>query len=66
MLCVSYLFRAHQTHYEQFGRLSGAVNIDGYSPVELSVIGVRDHSYGRYTYASMLHCFLMLLLCQQC
>jgi len=37
---------AHQTHYEQFGKLTGTVNIEGHGQVELNVIGVRDHSYG--------------------
>ena len=39
-------FRVHQTHYEQFGKLTGAVNIAEYGQVELNVTGMRDHSYG--------------------
>lgn len=37
---------AHQTHYEQFGEISGSVDIGGYGERRLQVQGVRDHSYG--------------------
>ncbi|XP_013420120.1 uncharacterized protein LOC106180635 [Lingula anatina] len=37
---------AHQTHYEQFGRISGTVHIEGVGEKQLDVQGVRDHSYG--------------------
>jgi len=40
------MYRAHQTHYEQFGKLTGIVNIEEYGEIELDVVGVRDHSYG--------------------
>ncbi|KAJ8314692.1 hypothetical protein KUTeg_006842, partial [Tegillarca granosa] len=41
------LKRAHQTHYEQFGQISGKIKISGVNePVYLDVDGVRDHSYG--------------------
>jgi len=45
-MCLPYTNRAHQAHYEQFGRLTGTINIDKYNPVELAVVGMRDHSYG--------------------
>lgn len=35
----------HQTHYEQFGQISGTVNISGEEKY-IKVDGVRDHSYG--------------------
>lgn len=35
----------HQTHYEQFGEISGTVNISGDEKF-IKVDGVRDHSYG--------------------
>lgn len=44
--CVLECYSAHQTHYEQFGKLSGQVQIEGYSDQTLTVFGVRDHSYG--------------------
>jgi len=50
------IVRAHQTHYEQFGQLTGAMNIGKYGTVELDVVGVRDHSYG------IIHTFVALLL----
>ena len=55
MDCWCLLVRAHQTHYEQFGRLTGTISIGEYSQVELNVVGVRDHSYGTFTL-----CFLRL------
>lgn len=37
--------RAHQNHYEQFGDVSGTVEVDGRSyPLELSAM--RDHTHG--------------------
>ncbi|XP_005108219.1 uncharacterized protein LOC101853644 [Aplysia californica] len=40
------LKRAHQTHYEQFGEVSGILHIDGHPDQRIRVQGVRDHSYG--------------------
>nr|XP_022294324.1 uncharacterized protein LOC111104596 [Crassostrea virginica] len=40
------LQRAHQTHYEQFGEITGRVNVEGHGNIDLNVSGVRDHSYG--------------------
>lgn len=40
------IFRAHQTHYEQFGEITGTVKIEGYADQQIKVQGVRDHSYG--------------------
>lgn len=37
--------RVHQTHYEQFGKITGTATIDG-RPHGLSVDVVRDHTYG--------------------
>lgn len=36
----------HQTHYEQFGEITGTVNIAGVGDKMVNVQGVRDHSYG--------------------
>ncbi|OWF52519.1 hypothetical protein KP79_PYT06824 [Mizuhopecten yessoensis] len=36
----------HQTHYEQFGEITGIVNIAGVGDKTIKVQGVRDHSYG--------------------
>ena len=41
--------RAHQTHYEQFGEITGRVNVEGHGNIDLNVSGVRDHSYGKDT-----------------
>ena len=41
--------RAHQTHYEQFGEISGVVHVDGYPDQQIKVQGVRDHSYGNFS-----------------
>lgn len=40
------LQRSHQTHYEQFGDITGTVKIEGHAEVKLNISGVRDHSYG--------------------
>ncbi len=40
-------FRAHQTHYEQFGELRGKLKIGELEDIDFSVQGVRDHSYGK-------------------
>nr|XP_034332735.1 uncharacterized protein LOC105339207 isoform X3 [Crassostrea gigas] len=37
---------SHQTHYEQFGDITGTVKIEGHADVKLNISGVRDHSYG--------------------
>ncbi|XP_064628452.1 uncharacterized protein LOC135488020 [Lineus longissimus] len=37
---------AHQTHYEQFGKIEGTFDIEGVGEKTLSFSGVRDHSYG--------------------
>ncbi|CAH1798438.1 unnamed protein product [Owenia fusiformis] len=55
---------AHQTHYEQFGEITGSVCVSGMDDIPVKVQGVRDHSYGnirdwrdlhRYS-ISYLHC----------
>ncbi|GFR86480.1 hypothetical protein ElyMa_006053600 [Elysia marginata] len=40
------LKKSHQTHYEQFGEISGVVHVDGHPDQSIKVQGVRDHSYG--------------------
>ena len=40
-------FSAHQTHYEQFGEVSGEVHVEGHSNIKVQIQGVRDHSYGK-------------------
>jgi len=44
----------HQTHYEQFGEISGTVKISGEEDKFIRIYGARDHSYGKCT----LKCFL--------
>ena len=36
----------HQTHYEQFGEISGTVKISGEEDKFIRIYGARDHSYG--------------------
>ena len=59
------LKKAHQTHYEQIGRIEGEItffndttqnenkNLDGFAHksqiIPLSMSSFRDHSYGKYT-----------------
>lgn len=45
---------AHQTHYEQIGTTSGTVTVDGV-PHQLSVTGMRDHSYATSRDWRLLH-----------
>lgn len=40
------LKRSHQTHYEQFGEISGVVHVEGSPDQAIKAQGVRDHSYG--------------------
>ncbi|XP_056014568.1 uncharacterized protein LOC125676912 isoform X2 [Ostrea edulis] len=49
------LQRVHQTHYEQFGDITGTVKISGHADVKLNVSGVRDHSYGNIRDWTDLH-----------
>ena len=51
--------RAHQTHYEQFGIISGEVKIEGHGTRQVQLRGVRDHSYGR----QKLSCFSFMPTC---
>lgn len=46
---------AHQTHYEQFGEISGTLNLGTFGERKLRVQGVRDHSYGNLRDWSDLH-----------
>jgi len=46
---------AHQTHYEQFGEITGTIKISGHGDHEITVRGVRDHSYGNIRDWSDLH-----------
>ncbi|ELU09306.1 hypothetical protein CAPTEDRAFT_151881 [Capitella teleta] len=46
---------AHQTHYEQFGTITGIVSFENYPEQELHVRGVRDHSYGNFRDWKDLH-----------
>ncbi|KAK3089151.1 hypothetical protein FSP39_001292 [Pinctada imbricata] len=46
---------AHQTHYEQFGEITGIVKISGHNDVTIKVQGVRDHSYGNHRDWKDLH-----------
>ena len=48
-------FSAHQTHYEQFGAITGVVNAGTLGEHHIKVRGVRDHSYGEiYLYLHVL------------
>lgn len=61
LVCVTCVYRAHQTHYEQMGRLDGTVVIDGHAHV-LRLDSMRDHSYGN-TYTVLhptLYCTLYI------
>lgn len=49
------LQRMHQTHYEQFGIISGKVKIEGYGTREINLRGVRDHTYGNIRNWQDLH-----------
>ncbi|RUS86660.1 hypothetical protein EGW08_005534 [Elysia chlorotica] len=40
------LKEVHQTHYEQFGEISGLVHVEGHPDQSVKVQGLRDHSYG--------------------
>ena len=52
------LKNSHQNHYEQFGNISGSVDIDG-SVVRLAVEVMRDHTHGSVRDWRLLHryCF---------
>ncbi|PVD27980.1 hypothetical protein C0Q70_10556 [Pomacea canaliculata] len=51
----STLQRQHQTHYEQFGILTGNIEIEGYETRRVELRGVRDHSYGNIRDWKSLH-----------
>ncbi|XP_077993169.1 uncharacterized protein LOC144447138 [Glandiceps talaboti] len=40
------LQKTHQTHYEQWGQLDGRIYVEGYEERQLSLRGMRDHTYG--------------------
>lgn len=46
---------AHQTHYEQFGTISGIINLGSLGEHHIKVRGVRDHSYGNIRDWADLH-----------
>lgn len=54
-------FRAHQTHYEQMGRIEGTVVVDGHAYI-LRLDSMRDHSYGK-SRAHFLHACENLASC---
>ena len=43
-LCT--IFSAHQSHYEQFGRVEGTASLDGEKDFKLSLDVMRDHTHG--------------------
>lgn len=45
---MTVLNRDHQTHYEQWGELSGRLQVGGGEEQSLRLKSVRDHSYGEY------------------
>ena len=47
--------RDHQTHYEQWGELSGRVQIEGGEERLLQLKTIRDHSYGMHTCNTLLY-----------
>ncbi|XP_060065113.1 putative phosphoenolpyruvate synthase [Ylistrum balloti] len=36
----------HQTHYEQWGEMTGPLQVEGYDDIQLRLNTVRDHSFG--------------------
>ncbi|XP_070544378.1 rifampicin phosphotransferase-like isoform X2 [Ptychodera flava] len=40
------LKKTHQTHYEQWGQISGAIYVEGHEERQLLLRGMRDHTYG--------------------
>lgn len=56
------LKRSHQTHHEQFGKMAGTVEVEGHGKHEVSVVGMRDHSYGNYRDWSELHRYAIHML----
>lgn len=40
------MFRMHQTHYEQYGELSGTLKVEDEEFKMNKIDTVRDHSYG--------------------
>ncbi|XP_076444744.1 uncharacterized protein LOC143282822 [Babylonia areolata] len=57
------LQKAHQTHYEQFGVISGSVEIEGHGTRQVNMRGVRDHSYGNIRDWKSLHRYALQYLC---
>uniref|UniRef100_A0A1I8HF68 tRNA-synt_2 domain-containing protein n=1 Tax=Macrostomum lignano TaxID=282301 RepID=A0A1I8HF68_9PLAT len=45
----------HQTHYEQFGEITGPVYVDDEKVADLKLQGARDHSYGNHRVWSDLY-----------
>ena len=62
-----FLCSMHQTHYEQFGEMSGTVTVEGHGEFDIKVQGVRDHSYGNRSLICSMHLFMFIYnrRCQQ-
>jgi hypothetical protein len=43
---IFFLYRAHQTHFEQMGYLNATIEIDGENHT-VKMPSFRDHSYGK-------------------
>ncbi|XP_072172219.1 uncharacterized protein [Diadema setosum] len=56
------LKRSHQTHHEQFGKLQGTIEVEGHNKREVTLVGMRDHSYGNYRDWSELHRYAIHML----
>ncbi|OWF55492.1 phosphoenolpyruvate synthase [Mizuhopecten yessoensis] len=52
----------HQTHYEQWGEMSGLLQVEGYEDVRLTLNTVRDHSYGVRDWR-MFHRYAIHFIC---
>lgn len=52
---MHYSCRLHQTHYEQFGEITGDFIIENREPIPIKIQGVRDHSYGKWCMLFSVH-----------
>ncbi|XP_064594937.1 uncharacterized protein LOC135461674 isoform X2 [Liolophura sinensis] len=53
------LKRSHQTHYEQFGEITGNIDIEKHGIRNVKLQGVRDHSYGNKRDWSSFHRYIL-------
>ncbi|PAA62079.1 hypothetical protein BOX15_Mlig026943g1 [Macrostomum lignano] len=53
------LREAHQTHYEQFGRLTGEIKVQDVGQWQLNLDSMRDRSYGLYRKWNDFHRYIL-------